>query len=64
MKLIVLDQITQRIFGRCIKTQCKAANFNQQMTLDLDDDDSYRLTSHIIMARNSVQVFTPDDIQL
>ena len=43
-KLQFVDQVTRKTFPWSIKAPCKSKNFNQQISLDADGDDTYRLT--------------------
>ena len=38
-------------------------NFDQQILLDANGDESYRLTPYPIKAQNSVRNFTPDEVE-
>ena len=46
-----------------IKAPCKSKNFDQQISLDADGDDTYRLAPYPIKARNPVKIFTPDEVE-
>ena len=46
-----------------MKASCKADNFDQQITLDADGDESYYLTPYPINARNHVKLFRLGDIE-
>ena len=46
-----------------MKPPCKSDNFDQQISLDADGDESYHLTPYPIKARNSVRTFTPDEVE-
>ena len=49
--------------GLLCKSPCKSDNFDQQISLDRDGDDTYRLTPYPIKARNPVRNFTPDEVE-
>ena len=60
-KLQFVDQVTRKTFPWSIKAPCKSGNFDQQISLDADGDDTYRLTPYPIKARNPVKTFTTDE---
>ena len=62
-KLQFLDLVTRKTFPWSIKAPCKTENFDQQMSLDIDGDDTYRLIPYPIKARNPVKTFTPDEVE-
>ena len=62
-KLKFVDQVTRKTFPWSIKSTCKANNFDQQISLDADGDDTFRLTPYPIKARNPVRTFTPDKLK-
>ena len=47
-----VDQVTRNIFPLSIKAPCKIDNFDQQISLDADGDESYRWTLYSIKERN------------
>ena len=49
-KLKFVDQVTRKTFAWSIKAPCKSENFDQQISLDADGDDTYRLTPNPIKA--------------
>ena len=53
-KLQFVDKVTRNTFPLSIRAPCKPENFNQQISLDADGDDTYRLTPYLIKARNPV----------
>ena len=59
-KLQLVDQVT--CFTWSIKAPCKSDNFDQQVSLDSNGDDTYCLTTYPIKARDPVRTFTPDEI--
>ena len=62
-KLQFVDQVTRATFPLSIKAPCKSENFDQQNSLNLDGDDTYRLTPYPIKARDPVRTFTPDKLE-
>ena len=62
-KLQFVDQFTRKTFPWYIKAPCKAEKSDQQISLNLDDDESYSLKPYRITARNLVKNFTTDEIQ-
>ena len=62
-KLQFVDQVTRKTFPWSIKAPCKSENFDQQISLDADGDDTYRLTPYPIKARNPVRTFTLDEVE-
>ena len=62
-KLQFVDQVTRKIFPWSITSPYKSDNFDQQISLDADGDDRYRLTPYPIKARNPVRIFTPDEVE-
>ena len=62
-KLQFVDQVTRKTFPWSIKAPCKSKNFDQQISLDADRDDTYLLTPYPIKARNPVRTFTPDELE-
>ena len=62
-KLQFVDQVTRKTFPWSIKAQCKSENFDQQISLDADGDEIYRLTPYRIKARNPVKTFTPEEVE-
>ena len=58
-----VDQVTRKTFPWSIKASYKSEKFDQQISLDADGDDTYRLTTYIIKARNPVRTFTPDELE-
>ena len=62
-ELQFVDQVTRQIFPWSIKVLCKSDNFDNQILLDADGDDTYCLTTYPIKARNPVRTFTPDEIE-
>ena len=59
----MVDQVTRKTFHWSIKAPSKFDNFDQQISLDADGDDTYRLTPYLIKVRNPVKIFTPDEIE-
>ena len=59
----MVDQVTRKTFPWYIKAQSKSENVDQQISLDVDGDDTYRLTPYPIKARNPVKTFTPDEVE-
>ena len=57
------DQVTRKTFPWSIKAPCKSENIDQQISLDADGDDTYRLTPYPIKARIPVRTFTPDQVE-
>ena len=49
-----VDQVARKTFPWSIKAPWKSENFDQQISLDVDGDDTYRFTPHPIKARNPV----------
>ena len=47
-KLQIVDQVTLKTFPWSIKAPCKLDNFDQQISLNADDDMSYSLTPYPI----------------
>ena len=62
-KLQFLDQVTPKNFLWSIKKPCKSEDFDQQISLDADGDDTNRLTPYPIKARNPVKTFTPNEVE-
>ena len=62
-KLQFVDQVTRKTFPWSIKAPCKSENFDQQISLDADGDDIYRLTPYPTKARKPVKTFTPDEVE-
>ena len=62
-ELQFVHQVTRKTFPRCIKASCKADNFDQQITLDADGDESCRLTPYPFNAKNHVKLFTLGKIE-
>ena len=60
-KLQFVDQVTRNTFPWSIKAPYKSDNFDRQISLDADGDDTYRFTPYPIKARNAVKTFTPDE---
>ena len=56
-KLQFVDQVNRKTFPWSIKATCKSNNFDQQISLDADGDDTYRLTHYPIKAQNPVKIF-------
>ena len=50
-------------FPWSVRAPYKSSNFDQQISLDTDGDESYRLTHYPIKARNPVRTFTPDEVE-
>ena len=61
-KLQFVDQVTRKTFPWSIKAPRKSDNLDQQISLDVDGDDTYRLTPHPIKAHNPLKVLTPDEV--
>ena len=59
-KLQFVNQVTRKTFSWSIKAPYKPDNLDQQISLDADGDDSYRLTLYPFKARNPDRTFTPD----
>ena len=53
----------RKTFLWSIKGPYKSDNFDQQISLDADGDESNRLTPYPIKARNPVRTFTPDEVK-
>ena len=62
-KLQFIDEVTRKTFLWSIKAPCKSENFDQQISLNADGDDTYRLTHYPIKKRNPVKNFTPDEVE-
>ena len=62
-KLQFVGQVTPKTFPWSIKVSCISDNFDQQILLDADGDDTYRLTPYPVKARNPVRNFTPDEVE-
>ena len=62
-KLQVVDLVARNTFPWSIKATCKSYNFDQQISIDVDDDESYRLTPYTIKARKQGRNFTPDEVE-
>ena len=61
-KVQFVDQVTRKTFPWSIKAPCKSDNFDQHISLDVDGDNTYRLTPHPIKAHNPVKIFTPAEV--
>ena len=61
-KVQFVDQVTRKTFPWPIKAPCKLDNFDQQISLDVDGDNTYRLKPHPIKAHNPVKILTPDEV--
>ena len=46
-KLQFVDQVTRKTFPWSTKAPCKSKNFDQQISLDADGDDTYRLSPYL-----------------
>ena len=57
-----VDQVTRKTLPWSIKAPCKSENFDRQISLDADGDDTYCLTLYPIKARNPIKTFTPDEL--
>ena len=62
-KLQFVDQVTLKTFPWSIKAPCKSENFDQQISLEADGDDTYSLTPYAIKSRNPVKTLTPDKVE-
>ena len=62
-KLQFVNQVARKIFPWSIKATCKTENFDQQISLDADGDDTYRLTPYPVKARSPVKTFMPDEVK-
>ena len=62
-KLQIVDPATRKNFPWSIEAPCKSENFDQQISLDADGNDTYRLTPYPIKARNPVKTFTLDEVE-
>ena len=62
-KLQFIDQVTRKTFPCSIKASFKSNNFDQEISLDADGDESYRLTPYPIIARNPVRTVKPDEVE-
>ena len=62
-KLQFVGHVTPKTFPWSIKASCKSDNFDQQISLDADGDESYRLTLYPIKAQNPVRTFTPVEVE-
>ena len=62
-KLQFVDEVTRMTFPWSIKAPCESENFDQQIPLDANDDDTYCLTPYTIKARNPVKTFTPEEVE-
>ena len=54
---------TRITFPWSIKAPCKSDNFDQQISLDADGDESYRLKPYPIKVRSPVRTFTADEVE-
>ena len=49
-RLQFVDQVTRKTFPWSIKAPCVSDSFDQQISLDADGDETYRLTPYPIKA--------------
>ena len=61
-KVQFVDQVSRKTFPRSIEAPCKSDNFDQQISLDADGDNTYRLTPYPIKSHNTVKIFTTDEV--
>ena len=61
-KVQFVDQVTHKTFHCSIKAPCKSDNLDQQISLDEDGDNAYRLTPYPNKAHNPVKNFTPAEV--
>ena len=62
-KLQFFDQVTQMTYPGSIIAPCKSDNFDHQISLNADGDDTYGLTPYPNKARNPVKTFTHDEVE-
>ena len=61
-KVQFVDQVTRKKFPCSIKPPWKSDNFDQHISLDVDGENTYRLTPYPFTAHNPVKVFTPTEV--
>ena len=63
-KFQFVDQVTRKTFLWSIVAPCRTENFDQQISLDPDGNESYRLTPYRIKALNPIKTFTTDEFEI
>ena len=62
-KLQFVDQVTRKTFPCLIKAPCGSDNSEQQISLNADGDDTYRLITCPIKAQKPLTIFRPDEVE-